>query len=128
MKPNLNFSSSQLDWEKLLSVVCIRLKFIFSLNNTPQGIVFALRKPAHGSENQFSTFFILFPEFTSILEMAKEKIIAEMRWNSTLQPQCSAKQNLKALNCKLTPFDLILGSHWAKTNLCVLNALLWTEQ
>lgn len=29
---------------------------------------------------------------------------------------------------KLIPFDLILGSHWAKTNFRDLDSLLWTEQ
>lgn len=105
------FLKISIRWRKISSSYTFTLKIYFSLNNIPQGIIFAPRKPARGSENQFSAFFILFPEFSSILEVVKEKIITKMRWNSTLQLQCSAKQNLKALNCRLIPFDLILGSH-----------------
>ena len=69
---------------KFYFIEYIHFKFIFHLNPTPQGIIFAPQKPGHGSEKQFSTFFILFPKLSSTLEMTKEKIIAKMRWNSTL--------------------------------------------
>jgi len=108
MKPNLNFSRSQLDGEKFLSVVCIHLKFIFHLTVYLRGLFLHQESPLMDLKTNLA---LLFPEFSSILEVAKEKIITKMRWNSTLQPQCSARQNLKALNCKLIPFDLILGSH-----------------